>query len=198
MPATPPSTPPSTPPPALFSAGAILTTPPPPSATPLTSPQLAQQAARDEERNLRIMGSPEQRRTPTVPSIPTSTLATYGGRTYHHLPANLAAQLAALPPMPARPLSTLAPSTSASTSAPAPAPALASTSTFGGHQTYSHLPANLDAQLAALPPIPTRPSLAGPPQILTAAQLAAARTSLPSLYPQPIYVSLYYLFMCIY
>jgi hypothetical protein len=92
MPATPPSTPPSTPPPASFPAGAILATPP-------TSPQLAQQAARHEERNLRIMGSPEQRRTPAGPS--TSAAAT--GPVYHHLPADLAAQLAALPPMPARP-----------------------------------------------------------------------------------------------
>jgi hypothetical protein len=105
MPASSPSTPPSTPPPAPFSAEAILATPPPPSETPPTSPQLAQQAACHEEHNLCIMGSPEQRRTPTVPVASTSTLATYGGQTYHHLPANLAAQLAALPPMPARPLS---------------------------------------------------------------------------------------------
>jgi hypothetical protein len=104
MPATPPSTPPSTPP-ALSSARAA--TPPPPSveATPPTSPQLAQQAARHEEHNLRIMGSPEQRRTPAIPSAPgPSALATFGGQTYHHLPAHLAAQLAALPLMPARSL----------------------------------------------------------------------------------------------
>jgi hypothetical protein len=109
MPATPPSTPPSTPP-ALSSAtrATILATPPPPaplplpSATPPTSPQLAQQAARHEEHNLHIMGSPEQRRTPTMPSASTASV-TFGGRTYHHLPANLAAQLAALPSIPTRP-----------------------------------------------------------------------------------------------
>ena len=161
MPATPPSTPPSTPPPALSSAtrATILATPalpapsPLPSATPPTSPQLAQQVAHHEERNLRIMGSPEQHRTPTVPSASTASV-TFGGRTYHHLPANLAAQLAALPSIPAQP----------------------------SRQSTS---------------------LAGPPQILTSAQLATAHASLPSLYPQPnirqpTSVSLNCLFLCVY
>jgi hypothetical protein len=122
-----PATPPSTPPPSLPSV----------EVTPPTSPQLAQQAAHHEEHNLHTIGSPEQCRTPAIPSAPgPSALATLDGQIYHHLPANLAAQLAALPPMPTR-----------------------------------HLRQ------------PT--SLAGPPQILTSAELAAAHTSLPSFHPQP-------------
>jgi hypothetical protein len=50
-------------------------TPPLPSdaenpSTPPTSPQRHQQAARNQERNQRNIGSPEQRRTPAIPSHP--------------------------------------------------------------------------------------------------------------------------------
>jgi hypothetical protein len=95
-----PPNPPSTPPPisAEPESAAIPPSTPPfalPS-TPLTSPQLSQQAAHLEERNQRIIGSPEQRRIPTAPPQPV----VFNGQTYHHLPSNLAAQLAALPPIP--------------------------------------------------------------------------------------------------
>jgi hypothetical protein len=90
-------TPPSTPPPPP--------TPPVPltAVTPPTSPQLAQEAACHQEHNLYTIGSPEQRRTPARPSaLPPPALPTFHGQTYHHLPADLAAQLAALPPLPSR------------------------------------------------------------------------------------------------
>ena len=86
MPSTPPSNPPSLP------------STPPPLSTPLTSPQRSQQAARHQERNQRTMGSPEQRRTPTAPPFPMAPIPQ--GQRYTHLPPALAAQLAALPPMP--------------------------------------------------------------------------------------------------
>jgi hypothetical protein len=75
--------PPSTPPLALPS-------------TPLNSPQCSQQAAHIEERNQRIIGSPEQCRVPSAPSCPI----TFDGQTYHNLPTDLAARLAAAPPIP--------------------------------------------------------------------------------------------------
>ena len=86
MPATPPSTP-----------------PPPAEAPPSpTSPQLHQQASHYQEHNQCIMGSPEQRRIPATFSNSTSTHhpSVFNGQAFHHLPAHLAAQLAALPPMP--------------------------------------------------------------------------------------------------
>jgi hypothetical protein len=98
MPPNPPSTPPPT---SVEPESAAIPPSTPPSAllsTPLTSPQLSQQAARLEERNQRIIGSPEQRRIPTAPPGPV----TFNGQTFHHLPSNLAAQLAALPPIPNR------------------------------------------------------------------------------------------------
>ena len=90
-------------------------TPPPPTEAPPPpmSPHLYQQASRYQERNQRIMGSPEQHRIPATSSNSTSTHqpSVYNGQVFHHLPAHLAAQLAALPPIP-QPLrrSTLAPS----------------------------------------------------------------------------------------
>jgi hypothetical protein len=73
------------------------------SNTPPTSPQQYQAAGRHAERASRTLGSPEQRRTPANTSTARRPI-TFQGQTYHHLPADLAAQLAALPPMPAPPL----------------------------------------------------------------------------------------------
>jgi hypothetical protein len=94
MPATPPP-PPS--PPLPFTRAIVPVTPP-------TSPQRSQHAARHQERSQRVMGSPEQRRTPATPAPAPAPLPlpTYNRQTYHHLPPDLAAQLAALPPLPIR------------------------------------------------------------------------------------------------
>jgi hypothetical protein len=97
-----PPNPPSTPPPVSAKPESASIPPStPPSAlpsTPLTSPQLSQQAARLEERNQCIIGSPEQRRVPSIPSRPI----TFEGCTFHHLPADLAAQVVAAPVIPPR------------------------------------------------------------------------------------------------
>jgi hypothetical protein len=86
------------------------------SSTPPTSPQHHQAAARQAERDSRVMGSPDQRKIPAAPStsvippsvppstpvIPppvppsASTPTTVDGQTYHHLPPALAAMAAAL------------------------------------------------------------------------------------------------------
>ncbi len=79
-------------------------TPPLPSnadipSTPPTSPQRYQQAARDQERNQHLIGSPEQRRTPANPSRPPSPPPVIvGGHELRHLPFDLRLQLANIPP----------------------------------------------------------------------------------------------------
>jgi hypothetical protein len=82
------------------------------SSTPPTSPQRHQAAARQAERDSRVMGSPEQRRIPAAPSTsaapppgPSSarTPTTVDGQTYHHLPQSLAALAAAVSAIPLAP-----------------------------------------------------------------------------------------------
>jgi len=83
------------------------------ASTPPTSPQRSQAAGRHAERASRTLGSPEQRRTPAGPSEPSAAAAapslplrepvTFQGQTYSNLPADLAARLASLPPLPAAP-----------------------------------------------------------------------------------------------
>lgn len=79
-------------------------TPPlPPAAeipsTPPTSPQRHQQAARNQERNQRLIGSPEQRRTPAIPSRPPSPPpVVVDGRELSHLPHELRMQMINVPP----------------------------------------------------------------------------------------------------
>jgi hypothetical protein len=76
--------------------------------TPLTSPQRHQHAGRHQERLERVVGSPEQRRVPAPPPLtfsisapmPGPSVPVAGPSVYRHLPAHLAAQLAALPPLP--------------------------------------------------------------------------------------------------
>jgi hypothetical protein len=75
-------------------------------STPPTSPQRNQAAGRHAERLSRIMGSPEQRRTPAAapsalsaaaaPSLPSRGPVTFQGQTYHHLPPELAAHVASI------------------------------------------------------------------------------------------------------
>jgi hypothetical protein len=82
------------------------TPPPPPSpplpATPPTSPQRHQQAARNQERNLRLIGSPEQRRTPAIPSHPSALPPLIvDGRELNHLPLDLRMQMINVPAHPA-------------------------------------------------------------------------------------------------
>src|SRR5258708_2085974 len=80
--------------------------PPPPArddipVIPPISPQRHQQATHNQERTLRQIGSPEQCRIPAIPLHPPAAApVTVHGQTYTHLPANLAAQAAAIPPHP--------------------------------------------------------------------------------------------------
>jgi len=132
-------------------------------STPPTSPQRSQATGRHTERANRIMGSPEQRRTPAAPLAPSAAAVpspsnqsrepvTFGGQTYHNLPPHLAALVAATPSLSAAPQ----PSTSS-----AMPPSLNQNSSeraviFGG-QTYHNLPPDLAARLAAVAPFPAAP-----------------------------------------
>ncbi|KAN0109596.1 hypothetical protein V8E52_009121 [Russula decolorans] len=79
-------------------------TPPlPPAAelpsTPPTSPQRHQQAARNQERNQRLIGSPEQCRTPAIPShSPSPPLVIVNGHELSHLPLDMRMQMINVPP----------------------------------------------------------------------------------------------------
>jgi len=94
--------------------------------SPPTTPQRHRNAERQRERESRQMLTPEHRRTPIAhpaaipfalaparltssaapaPSVPSASASasapvTFNNQTYHHLTPSLAAQLAALPPMP--------------------------------------------------------------------------------------------------
>src|SRR6266851_1182181 len=132
-------------------------------STPPTSPQRSQATGRHTERANRIMGSPEQRRTPAAPLAPSAAAVpppsnqsrepvTFGGQTYHNLPPHLAALVAATPSLSAAPQ----PSTSS-----AMPPSLNQNSSeravIFGRQTYHNLPPDLAARLAAVAPFPAAP-----------------------------------------
>jgi hypothetical protein len=63
----------------------------------------SQHTARQLEHSRRVMRSPDGRRTP-VPPPPPPNNSVQPANQYQFLPAHLAAQLAALPPLPAPPL----------------------------------------------------------------------------------------------
>ena len=65
-------------------------------ASPPTSPQRSRQAAHQLERDRCVVGSPENCRTPATPPLHSMQLSTLNGHTYSYLPADLAAQVAAL------------------------------------------------------------------------------------------------------
>jgi len=68
-------------------------------STPPTSPQRHQQAGRNQERSLRQIGSPEQRRTPAIPSHPSALPPVIvDGRELNHLPLDLHMQMVNIPP----------------------------------------------------------------------------------------------------
>jgi hypothetical protein len=94
---------PSTPPPPAF----------PPATSPPTSPQLHQQAVRRQERQQRLMASPELRRIPSASTIPmpppplppspprpASVPVTFNGQSFAHLPADIVERMTNLQPLP--------------------------------------------------------------------------------------------------
>jgi len=69
------------------------------SSTPLTSPQHHQQTVRGQERSQRHIGSPEQRRTPAIPSHPSALPPVIvDGHELNHLPLDLRMQMVNIPP----------------------------------------------------------------------------------------------------
>ena len=192
----PPPTSPIPPAPASLSAEAD------PPVTPPTSPQRSQHAARQVERDSRLMGSPENRRTPAAPTpapLPSMRPATFNGRQYSHLPAHLADQLAALLPLPTpqrcpHGSAAAAPVVSSLliikvfvliiTALQAPAPP------FTPIHPTDHIPVQVPGSSAAAAsssvPVPTPAALAPPQTILTCAHLAAAHAALPPLRPQRV------------
>ena len=116
--------------------------------TPPTTPERFRNAAQQNERDQRVLDSPEHHRTPhhvriarlgvSVPPIPPSVFmppAIVPPPIYSHLPVHLAQQYDALPDLYPSVAPGLAP-------AFVPAPA-----------RYSHLPADLAQHVAALPPL---------------------------------------------
>ena len=148
--------------------------------TPPNTPQRVHIAAQQSERDSRVLDSPEHRhlsephssRIPPprlnlpnipapLPAVPNSSVdsfaapgqpAVYNGQTYNHLPPELAARMAAMAAMPTAPArrqrrnnQTPAPPLPPIQPVAPPPPPL---------QVYHNLPANLAAQLAALPAMP--------------------------------------------
>ena len=69
------------------------------TSTPPTSPQRHQQAAHNQERNQRLIGSPEQRKTPANPSHPLPPPPVIvDGRELSHLPHDIRMQMIDIPP----------------------------------------------------------------------------------------------------
>lgn len=126
--------------------------------TPQTTPERVRSLAQRNERDQRVLESPEHHRTPhhvriarlgvfgaSIPPpvfMPASTVAP-PAPVYTHLPAHLAQQYAALPPLQTRRQASVAP-----VHPPQLAPAF-----VPAPSRYHHLPANLAQQLAALPPL---------------------------------------------
>ena len=178
MPATPPS---SAAPPA---EGDL------PIITPPTSPQHHQQAGHDQECTLRQMGSPEQCRTPAVPLHPPAPPSVVvHGWALSHLPADLAARAAAIPPHPTSFRMhgrgrAHAPLQQHPFPLPPPPPPVASGSGLGSGSAAPVLgPAFVPSSSSVpLPPISTSSSTAHPSeQILNHAELAARFAALPPL-----------------
>ncbi len=139
------------------------------SSTSPTSPQCSQATGCHIECANRIMGSPEQRRTPAAPLAPSATAVpppsnqsrepvTFGGQTYYNLPPHLAALVAATVPLSAA----SQPSTSSAIAMPPPLnPNSSERAVTFGRQTYCNLPPDLVARLATIAPFPTAPQYCG-------------------------------------
>ena len=113
-------------------------------STPPSSPSSSRDAARRFERSNRIMGSPENRRLPTGPSVPFMSA----------IPTDLTTQLSSIPPQDEQ--NGPHASTSAIVLAPPPVVTpMAPPAPPSNRQTLSS--AQLTAALAALPPLPPQP-----------------------------------------
>jgi hypothetical protein len=129
--------------------------------TPPTTPERFRNVAQQNERDQRVLDSPEHHRTPhhvriarlgvSVPPVPPPVfmpppIVPPPVPVYSHLPAHLAQQYAALPPLNPGRQASVAPVPApqlAPAFVPAPAPVM----------RYQHLPADLAQRVAALPPL---------------------------------------------
>src|SRR6266850_1495413 len=177
-------------------------------STPPLSPTSSRDAARHQERSNRIMGSPENRRIPAGPSVPSTSTPSFNQQLSRVLPVDLSTRLSSIPAQDHQ----VGPH--ASTSALTLAPPF-------HRQTLTS--AQLTAAYAALPPlnprircpairqpssIPSQPNhpqastststIAPAPAPLTFSQLSAAYAALPPLNPQsrfiPCAVSVWHFF----
>lgn len=158
--------------------------------TPPNTPQRARIALQELERAARELESPPRRRTPAgraprpIPfslgqatsneptvgpdpfALPATTSTSSASTSYSHLPAELRAQLATLPSLPPNPPQYRQRQVFPLLPQPVPLPPLLQT------------PAPLQAQAAALLPLPNAPP---PPLLQTPAQLHAQAATLPPL-----------------
>jgi hypothetical protein len=159
--------------------------------TPPNSPQRARTAAQQNEQDQRVLDSPVRHRTlhhvrmlrmaqppPPPPLLPPAPV-------YNHLPAHLAQQLAALPPLLQRGRGR---GRGHGRAPPVPVPAnvndpFAAPLPVAPHH-YNHLPAHLAQQLAALPPLGRGNGIAPPPVPFPNA--AVQYPALPPLPPPPV------------
>jgi hypothetical protein len=126
--------------------------------TPPSSPSSSRDAARHLERSNRVIGSPENRRIPTGPSVPSTFTPFLNQDSFRGPPANITTQLPSIPPQHHQ--NGPHPSTSAIALAPAAIiTSMAAPAPPSHRQTLSS--AQLAAAYAALPPLnPPRPRLA--------------------------------------
>jgi len=189
-------------------------------STPPLSPTSSRDAARHQERSNRIMGSPENRRIPAGPSVPSTSTPSFNQQLSRVLPVDLSTRLSSIPAQDHQ----VGPhaSTSALTLAPPPViTSMAAPAPPFHRQTLTS--AQLTAAYAALPPlnprircpairqpssIPPQPNhpqastststIAPAPAPLTFSQLSAAYAALPPLNPQsrfiPCAVSVWHFF----
>ena len=156
-------------------------TPPLPSdaelpSTPPTSPQRHQQAARNQERNQRNIGSPEQRRTPVVPSHPPALPpVVVEGRELTHLSLDMRMRMMDIPPHQPLRRRGHAPPQPFPLPLPHPSPLIAST--VGSSSVAPALGLAFGPPLP--PPPPPFPSASSSRQTLNPAQLREAYVSLP-------------------
>ena len=150
-------------------------TPPLPSdteipSTPPTSPQRHQQAARNQERNQRDIGSPEQRRTPVIPPhppVPSSLMVQ--GNELTHVSLNMCTHMIGIAPHPTLQRRGHAPPQVFPL--PPPPTLIAAAAASGSMAPALGPPFHL--------PLPPPPSASSSRQTLDSAQLRAAYVPLP-------------------
>ena len=156
-------------------------------STPPLSPTSSRDAARRSERSNCIIGSPESRRLPAGPSVPSISTPSVNQHLFGAMPTDLTTRLSSIPPQDNH--NGPHASTSAIMLPPPVIPSMGPPALPSHRQTLSS--AQLAAAFAALPPLPPAPQRRSrsmqPPiqQTLSSFQLMAAVAALPPLNPAP-------------